>query len=76
MDVLREFRSSCRVSCSLGLMGYCDSRAQFIPEISQDVSVEVINFCRTPQWFIPRVCSILLQRIRFTDLTLPILGGL
>ena len=30
-------------------------RAQFIPIISEDSSVEVVNFCRTPQWYIPRV---------------------
>lgn len=30
--------------------------AQFIPKISEDSSVEVVNFCRTPQWYIPRVC--------------------
>ena len=29
--------------------------AQFIPIISEDPSVEVVNFCRTPQWYIPRV---------------------
>ena len=29
--------------------------AQFIPIISEDSSVEVVNFCRTPQWYIPRV---------------------
>jgi hypothetical protein len=30
-------------------------RAQILPEISADPSVKVINFCRTPQWYIPRV---------------------
>ena len=30
--------------------------AQFIPMISDDSSVEVVNFCRTPQWYVPRVC--------------------
>ncbi|KXN92229.1 4-hydroxyacetophenone monooxygenase, partial [Leucoagaricus sp. SymC.cos] len=39
----------------VGVIGNGCSAAQFIPEISQDPSVEVINFCRTPQWFIPRV---------------------
>ncbi len=29
--------------------------AQFVPQISEDSSVEVINFCRTPQWYAPRV---------------------
>jgi hypothetical protein len=29
--------------------------AQFIPQISADSSVEVINFCRTPQWYTQRV---------------------
>jgi hypothetical protein len=30
-------------------------RAQFVPQIAKDPSVEVINFCRSPQWYIPRV---------------------
>ncbi|KAH9998112.1 hypothetical protein BJV74DRAFT_877223 [Russula compacta] len=29
--------------------------AQFVPQISKDPSVEVINFCRTPQWYVPRL---------------------
>lgn len=29
--------------------------AQLIPEILKDPSVQVVNFCRTPQWYIPRV---------------------
>ena len=29
--------------------------AQFVPQISADSSVEVINFCRTPQWYTERV---------------------
>ncbi|XP_006457965.1 hypothetical protein AGABI2DRAFT_64702 [Agaricus bisporus var. bisporus H97] len=38
----------------VGVIGNGCSAAQFIPEISKDPSVEVINFCRTPQWFVPR----------------------
>lgn len=29
--------------------------AQFVPQISADSSVEVINFCRSPQWYLSRV---------------------
>lgn len=39
----------------VGVIGNGCSAAQFIPEISADPSVKVVNFCRTPQWFIPRV---------------------
>ncbi|KAF9475842.1 FAD/NAD(P)-binding domain-containing protein [Pholiota conissans] len=38
----------------VGVIGNGCSAAQFIPQISEDPSVEVVNFCRTPQWFIPR----------------------
>ncbi|RDB21175.1 Baeyer-Villiger monooxygenase [Hypsizygus marmoreus] len=38
----------------VGVIGNGCSAAQFVPEISVDPSVEVINFCRTPQWYIPR----------------------
>jgi cation diffusion facilitator CzcD-associated flavoprotein CzcO len=39
----------------VAVIGNGCSAAQFIPEISEDPSVDVINFCRTPQWFFPRV---------------------
>ncbi|KAJ3574820.1 hypothetical protein NP233_g1506 [Leucocoprinus birnbaumii] len=39
----------------VGVIGNGCSAAQFIPEISADPSVKVVNFCRTPQWFIPKV---------------------
>lgn len=54
MGVQREFFSppSCAFIASL-------CRAQILPEISADPSVTVINFCRTPQWFVPRVSEFL-----------------
>lgn len=38
----------------VGVIGNGCSAAQFIPIISEDSSVQVINFCRTPQWYVPR----------------------
>lgn len=38
----------------VGVVGNGCSAAQFVPQISKDPSVEVINFCRSPQWYIPR----------------------
>ncbi|KAG7092585.1 hypothetical protein E1B28_008928 [Marasmius oreades] len=38
----------------VAVIGNGCSAAQFIPEIARDPSVQVINFCRTPQWFVPR----------------------
>jgi hypothetical protein len=32
--------------------------AQLIPEIAKDETVQIINFCRTPQWYFPRVRDI------------------
>ncbi|KAF8911968.1 hypothetical protein CPB84DRAFT_1671255, partial [Gymnopilus junonius] len=40
----------------VGVIGNGCSAAQLIPEITKDPSVNVINFCRTPQWYIPRAC--------------------
>jgi hypothetical protein len=34
-------------------------RAQFVPTISKDPSVQVINFVRSPQWYTPRVRALL-----------------
>ncbi|KIY72027.1 FAD/NAD-binding domain-containing protein [Cylindrobasidium torrendii FP15055 ss-10] len=38
----------------IGAVGNACSAAQFVTAIAQDPEVEVINFCRTPQWFVPR----------------------
>lgn len=43
----------------VAVIGNGCSAAQFIPEIAKDSSTTVINFCRTPNWFAPRVCFIL-----------------
>lgn len=29
--------------------------AQLIPNVAKDPTVEIVNFARTPQWFVPRV---------------------
>lgn len=36
----------------VGVIGNGCSAAQFVPAISSDPSVEVINFVRTPQWYV------------------------
>ncbi|KAG6860624.1 hypothetical protein C0995_009273 [Termitomyces sp. Mi166 len=38
----------------VAVIGNGCSAAQIIPEISADPSVNVTNFCRTPQWYLPR----------------------
>lgn len=38
----------------VGVIGNGCSAAQFIPAITEDKSVEVINFSRSPSWFAPR----------------------
>ncbi|KAF7973421.1 hypothetical protein HWV62_15231 [Athelia sp. TMB] len=38
----------------VAVIGNGCSAAQFIPKISKDPSVELVNFCRTPQWYFPR----------------------
>ncbi|KAL0949998.1 hypothetical protein HGRIS_010007 [Hohenbuehelia grisea] len=38
----------------VGVIGNGCSAAQFVPKISEDPSVKVTNFCRTPQWFVPQ----------------------
>lgn len=42
-----------------GLNAHCIS-AQFVPIISEESSTHVVNFCRTPQWYIERVSWIFL----------------
>ncbi|TFK35451.1 hypothetical protein BDQ12DRAFT_688163 [Crucibulum laeve] len=41
----------------VAVIGNGASATQFIPIISEDPSVEVIEFCRTPNWFMPPVRS-------------------
>ena len=33
------------------------SRSQILPVISEDSSTTVVNFCRTPSWYVPRVST-------------------
>ncbi|KAF7424123.1 hypothetical protein PC9H_009426 [Pleurotus ostreatus] len=41
----------------VGVIGNGCSVAQFLPKIAADPTVQVVNFCRTPQWFVPAVNS-------------------
>ncbi|OBZ75477.1 Baeyer-Villiger monooxygenase [Grifola frondosa] len=38
----------------VAVIGNGASASQFVPVIAQDSSVHVVNFCRTPSWFLPR----------------------
>ncbi|KAJ3877300.1 hypothetical protein F5051DRAFT_409021 [Lentinula edodes] len=38
----------------VGVIGNGCSGAQLVPTLSEDPSVQVTNFCRTPQWYVPR----------------------
>ncbi|KAF9265495.1 FAD/NAD(P)-binding domain-containing protein [Marasmius fiardii PR-910] len=38
----------------VAVIGNGCSAAQLLPEVASDSTVQVINFCRTPQWFVPR----------------------
>ncbi|TFK30127.1 FAD/NAD(P)-binding domain-containing protein [Coprinopsis marcescibilis] len=38
----------------IGVIGNGCSAAQFVPLISKDPSVQVVNFVRTPQWYVPK----------------------
>lgn len=44
----------CLCFCFCSNSCFCLS-AQFIPKIVQEPTTDVINFCRTPAWFVPRV---------------------
>ncbi|KAJ3503644.1 hypothetical protein NMY22_g18178 [Coprinellus aureogranulatus] len=39
---------------TVGVIGNGCSAAQFVPEIAKDPSVKVVNFARTPQWYLPQ----------------------
>ncbi|KAJ7645054.1 hypothetical protein DFH06DRAFT_1425707, partial [Mycena polygramma] len=43
----------------VGVVGNGASATQFIPQISADPAVQVTEFCRTPNWYVP-------ARLRFT----------
>lgn len=46
---------------SSSLVSFLSFSAQLVPAISHEPSTEVINFCRTPQWFVPMVRVVLLM---------------
>ncbi|KAJ7612176.1 hypothetical protein FB45DRAFT_843471 [Roridomyces roridus] len=39
----------------IAVVGNGASGTQFIPKITQDPSVNVTNFCRTPNWYLPNI---------------------
>lgn len=41
----------------VGIVGTGCCAVQVVPVISEDETTEVVNFCRTPSWFIARVRS-------------------
>ncbi|KAJ7612203.1 hypothetical protein FB45DRAFT_760076, partial [Roridomyces roridus] len=41
----------------VAVIGNGASATQFVPIISEDASVQVTNFCRTPNWFLPPIRS-------------------
>lgn len=41
----------------VGIVGTGASAVQIVPTISEDPTVQVVNFCRTPSWFVARVRS-------------------
>ncbi|KAJ7689781.1 hypothetical protein B0H17DRAFT_1291851 [Mycena rosella] len=41
----------------VAVIGNATSAAQFVPIISQDPTVQVTQFCRTPSWFLPSMKS-------------------
>ncbi|KAG2155030.1 uncharacterized protein EDB93DRAFT_1247986 [Suillus bovinus] len=44
----------------VAVIGNASSGAQFVPSVSEDSSVEVVNFIRTPTWFLTRVRTFML----------------
>lgn len=41
----------------IGIIGNGASACQIVPAISEDPMVNVVTFCRTPTWFVPRVST-------------------
>jgi len=39
----------------VGIIGNGCSSAQIIPELAKDPTTQILNFCRTPQWYVERV---------------------
>jgi Flavin-binding monooxygenase-like len=54
----RYYFSFCRredlvlITCS-----FCWISAQIVPQLAKDPTVQIVNFCRTPQWYMNRVCA-------------------
>ncbi|KAF7359005.1 hypothetical protein MSAN_01241200 [Mycena sanguinolenta] len=42
---------------NVAVIGNGASATQFVPVISEDPSVQIIEFCRTPNWFLPPIRS-------------------
>ncbi|TDL22845.1 FAD/NAD-binding domain-containing protein [Rickenella mellea] len=55
----------------VGVIGNGCSAAQLIPQIAKDPSVEVINICRTPSWFVPGGHYVYPKWIKWTFANVP-----
>ncbi|TDL24856.1 FAD/NAD-binding domain-containing protein [Rickenella mellea] len=55
----------------VGVIGNGCSAAQLIPQIAKEPSVEVINICRTPSWFVPGGNYVYPEWIKWTFANVP-----
>ncbi|EAU81842.2 monooxygenase [Coprinopsis cinerea okayama7 len=58
----------------VAVIGNGTSAAQFVPVITQDPSVEVVNFCRTPNWFMPPIRTQYSAMRRWLTRNIPLLN--
>ncbi|KAG8728117.1 hypothetical protein FRC12_021999 [Ceratobasidium sp. 428] len=56
----------------VAVVGNGCSGSQMIPEISKDSSVQIVNFCRTPSWYLPRPQTHVPSWVRWTFRNVPL----
>ncbi|OBZ66829.1 Baeyer-Villiger monooxygenase [Grifola frondosa] len=55
----------------VAVIGNGASASQLIPMITRDSSVQVVNFCRTPAWFLPRSKRLYTDREKWVFANIP-----
>ncbi|KAF8759822.1 L-lysine 6-monooxygenase (NADPH-requiring) [Rhizoctonia solani] len=51
----------------VAVIGNGCSATQIVPKLAEDSSTSIVEFCRTPSWFVPRVCIVSCSSLSIPD---------
>ncbi|KAG8719460.1 hypothetical protein FRC08_002774 [Ceratobasidium sp. 394] len=60
----------------VAVIGNGCSATQIVPTLSDNPTTHIVNFCRTPSWFIPRPQAVISERTKWMFRNVPLFGKL